>query len=514
MKVLQLAVIWTTYIVCSESANILAFPTFPGYSHFIIIEPLLKALASRGHNVTVVSYFPQKIPVKNYHDIDVSHTLPLVTNNITVDYCLKNMRSPTDFMQFVYNIGYKTCIAVFKEKQVQDMINSTSEFDLVITELFGSDCFTAFAYKYKLPLISIVTTIGVPWAYQRIANPDNPSYITNYFLPVKEKMTLYDRFINTVIMLLANIGYYFMSDIPSYELTKMYFGESLPPLYDIYKNTSIILTNSHYSFRQIQPFLPNLIEIGGIHLKDPKPLPKDLQEVLDKSSQGVILLTLGSMLRCSSLPDHIIKAFIKTFEKLPYLVLWKVEDELPSLPPNVITKKWLPVKDVLAHPNLKLLIMHGGMATTIEAINAGVPVVGIPMYADQPGNINSLVNKGAAIGIDYFDINEEKFYNAVTKVITDPSYSENAKKLSKLFKDRENTPLETAIYWTEYVLRHKGALHLKSPAVDLPWYQLALLDVIFVFFILMLTIFSLIYIILRAVRNYLFRPIIKKYKNE
>lgn len=70
------------------------------------------------------------------------------------------------------------------------------------------------------------------------------------------------------------------------------------------------------------------------------------------------------------------------------------------------------------HPNLKLIIMHGGMATTIETINAGVPTVGIPMYADQPGNINSLVNKGAAIAVDYYDISEETLYNAIIEVLS------------------------------------------------------------------------------------------------
>lgn len=76
---------------------------------------------------------------------------------------------------------------------------------------------------------------------------------------------------------------------------------------------------------------------------------QDLKELLDKSSQGFIMLSLGSVLRCSTLPEHIINAFIKTFSKLPYLVLWKIEDDLPSLPQNVITKKWLPINDVLGN---------------------------------------------------------------------------------------------------------------------------------------------------------------------
>lgn len=64
--------------------------------------------------------------------------------------------------------------------------------------------------------------------------------------------------------------------------------------------------------------------------------------------------------------------------------------------------------------------------------------------------------------------------------------------ISKQFKDRPASALETAIYWVEYVIRYRGAPHLRSIAVDLPWYQYYLIDVIaalitavlFTFFIL------------------------------
>lgn len=37
--------------------------------------------------------------------------------------------------------------------------------------------------------------------------------------------------------------------------------------------------------------------------------------------------------------------------------------------------------------------------------------------------------------------------------------------------------LQKAVWWIEYVIRNKGATHLKSPLVDMPWYQYYLLDV-------------------------------------
>ena len=58
------------------------------------------------------------------------------------------------------------------------------------------------------------------------------------------------------------------------------------------------------------------------------------------------------------------------------------------------------------------------------------------------------------------------------------SYRRNAQKLSRLFRDRPQTPLETAVFWTEYVIRHGGAPHMRSAELDLTWYQYLLLDVI------------------------------------
>jgi glucuronosyltransferase len=54
------------------------------------------------------------------------------------------------------------------------------------------------------------------------------------------------------------------------------------------------------------------------------------------------------------------------------------------------------------------------------------------------------------------------------------------KKLSATFKDQPQSALDRAVFWTEYVIRHKGAPHLKSAATDLYWHQYLLLDVLLV----------------------------------
>lgn len=77
----------------------------------------------------------------------------------------------------------------------------------------------------------------------------------------------------------------------------------------------------------------------------------------------------------------------------------------------------------------------------------------------------------------------------------------NAKELSKRFKDRPKTPKEEIIYWTDYVIKHKGAHHLKPMGIRLPWYQYFLIDVIFTIFSIMFIGLGIILFIIKVVKN-------------
>ena len=65
-------------------------------------------------------------------------------------------------------------------------------------------------------------------------------------------------------------------------------------------------------------------------------------------------------------------------------------------------------------------------------------------------------------------------------------------------KDQPETPLERAVFWTEYVIRHKGAPHLRSAARDLTWYQYHLIDVwAFIIFIIVAAL-AVIFLLTRS----------------
>lgn len=80
-------------------------------------------------------------------------------------------------------------------------------------------------------------------------------------------------------------------------------------------------------------------------------------------------------------------------------------------------------------------------------------------------------------------------------------YKRNARRVSKAYRDRPMTPLQTAIYWIEYVLRHEGAYHLRSPARNMPWYQYHNYDVYLLLHLIVLAVVYTLYKSLRGLAN-------------
>jgi UDP:flavonoid glycosyltransferase YjiC (YdhE family) len=157
----------------------------------------------------------------------------------------------------------------------------------------------------------------------------------------------------------------------------------------------------------------------------------------------------------------------------------KWENEvMEGKPENVFISKWLPQSDILAHPNMKIFISHCGYGGVVEAKHHGVPIIGIPFAGDQHSNAAKIVQEGWAIQINFNELSEESFMDAILSVLKNPKFSEIVKRLSVLSKDRPMSAKDTAVYWVEYVLRHRGANHLRYPGADLNFLQNNSIDVI------------------------------------
>ena len=174
------------------------------------------------------------------------------------------------------------------------------------------------------------------------------------------------------------------------------------------------------------------------------------------------------------------------------------------------SRNWLPQNDILAHKNVKLFINHGGVFGMLEAIYHKTPMLIFPFYGDQHRNAKKVVDLNIGLQMNLIETTSEILIKNIDKIIQGNIYTNNINYFSDIYRDNPMKPMDTAMYWIEYVIRHKGAKHLKSPAVNLTWYQYLLLDV----FGAALTILLIILFIFKKILSMIFpRKIAKKVKS-
>lgn len=329
------------------------------------------------------------------------------------------------------------------------------------------------------------------------------AYVPNPMLHYTDKMTFLERLDNTFVSLVEEIFYHTIHLPNQKRLYNKFFPNAKLSFNEMYKNSAIVFLNNHVSSSSPRPYLPNIIEIAGIHVKEAKPLPADIKQFLDSASDGVILFSMGSLLQSKDWPIEKREAFVKVFGKLKQKVLWKYEnDTLPNKPDNVMINPWIPQRDILAHPNVKLFITHGGLLGTTEATVEGVPVLGIPIYGDQKMNMAKAAAREYGLKVAFDEVSEQKLSEALTELLSNPKYSNNAKRMSTYFVDRPMKIQDQVVYWVDYAVRHKGAHHLRAHGNNLNFIEFHLIDVYLVL--------GLIGSIVLLINFFIFKMILKK----
>ncbi|XP_049937986.1 UDP-glucosyltransferase 2-like [Schistocerca serialis cubense] len=479
MGLLHVALLCLLALVGGSSASrILFIVPSPSVSHTYPINKVVGALLARGHHVTHLTADPVQVSNENYTLLDVSSAYSLMRG---VNASLIADSSPIVRAQMYHGIGVEFCHHELNLPQVKEWVSEKHVFDLVVMERLPYQCFYGLLHSAGYPpLVGILTLPAMVPAYYTIGNPTNPAYLTDIFVRYSDHMSFWERLCNTLFHV-RFLHYWFYTVLPEHEaLMRKYLGPEPKSVYEVERNFSMILMTVHFSGDYPRPHLPSIVEVTGLHVSNKtKPLPKDIKDFLDGAKHGVIYFSLGSNVRSATLPEHKKQAFIDAFRELPQRVIWKFEeDTLTNLPPNVLVRKWLPQQDILAHRNVKLFVMQGGLQSLNEAALRAIPLVGIPFFSDQEHNCGKIVSAGIGVRLRHRHITKEAVLRAVRTVLEDRTYSENMKQYSKLFREHWETSLDKAVWWLEYMIRHKGAPHLRSAALDLHWWQLLLLDVI------------------------------------
>ncbi|XP_026169979.1 UDP-glucuronosyltransferase 1-1-like isoform X1 [Mastacembelus armatus] len=454
-------------------------------SHWIGIKAMAQEMGRRGHGVTVVmpEITMRMGPGKHYNTV----TYPVPYDKDYVDSFLASRKDvmkksaknfleniSSHFSQIKKSIGFIYTTAeslLFNDSLISHL--AQQRFDAVLTDPVvptGS----LIARKLGIPTINLLRGIPCSLDMQSAGCPSPPSYVPRFFTGYTDKMSFKERAVNTLVALLEPLLcqlLYWHFDHIAYQ----FLGEEVT-LTQVLSDSAIWLLRIDFTLEFPRPLMPNIVLVGGINCNVRNPLPEDLESWVS-GEHGFVVFTLGSMV--SEMPVETTCVFLEAFRQIPQKVIWRYTGQIPNnVPNNVKINKWVPQNDLLAHPGARAFITHAGSHGLFEGLCNAVPMVMVPFVWDQPDNAQKLASRGAGVILDICSISTESLLWALNEVINDTRYRECVQKLSVLHRDRPVDPLDLSVYWTEFVMRHKGAKHLKSVAHDLNWLQYFNLDVI------------------------------------
>ncbi|XDV29491.1 hypothetical protein PO909_032610 [Leuciscus waleckii] len=426
------------------------------------MDILIKALHGRGHSIDVIRTYNSWFVKENstyYNSITIPNTkgmdeefvedmlCKLIDHEKGKRYWLSAVRLSLDMVSDMYEMHKMICQLItnmFESEEIMKVLHE-KQYDLMLTDpAWGAGIL--LAHELKLPMVYNVRWTTTGEGHFDIA-PSPMSYIPFTGSGNTGKMNFFQRVKNVFYYFLMAFQYSYFN-LPQYQtLCDKYFH---PPVrfYELLQGADIWLMRVDFVFEFPRPTMPNIIYIGGFQCKPAKTLPHDLEN----------------------------------------FVIWRYTGKRPStLGNNTLLVDWMPQNDLLGHPKTKVFVAHGGTNGVQEALYHGIPVVGIPFFFDQYDNLLRLQERGGAKIVSIATLDKNTLHAAIKE------------RLSHLHRDKPVKPLDSALFWIEFVMRHKGVAHLRTESYKLPWYSYYSVDVAVTFFAVVLIFTLFIFLTIRFV---------------
>ena len=262
----------------TSAAKILTVALISAKSHKITYERLLHELAGRGHEITVLSPIVSSKQVKNVREI----------LTIDAEKYMEELQRQEGKKMNLFDIVEKdetvnpfTMLDIFGEickksydlPQVKELMKE--KFDLIILSAVFNECAAGFVYKFNTSIILVSPLSAPTWVTSILGGPSPPSFVPNVFMSYTDTMNFYQRTTN----FLSTFGLKVIQDYSYKPFMEAIYREklndlSIPSSDDILKNASLVLSNGHFTLGRPRPFLPDVIEVGGMHCRPSEALPK------------------------------------------------------------------------------------------------------------------------------------------------------------------------------------------------------------------------------------------------
>ncbi len=120
-------------------------------------------------------------------------------------------------------------------------------------------------------------------------------------------------------------------------------------------------------------------------------------------------------------------------------------DLFSAVPSNVRIESYIPQTALQAEPKTRpaLIISHGGVNTVLTALSDGIPLLCIPLGADQPDNAQRCVDAGVGLRLDRRLLTTARLKRAIHTLLSQDSFTRRAEQMQHTLR-RHNGPEEAA----------------------------------------------------------------------
>uniref|UniRef100_A0A182YE14 UDP-glucuronosyltransferase n=1 Tax=Anopheles stephensi TaxID=30069 RepID=A0A182YE14_ANOST len=419
-----------------------------------------KAQANTGHNVTLLSIYKEGSE-HNLHFLKLHEVDEALSKDQTIDYLSLHLMSPTELLATFADLEYMVCEYALSSKQLLALLNYPKNFtfQLVIHDHLAGPCLLLLVERFNFPPLVMASATNVLSSVEPILGlPLYPGFVSSYLRDLATPSGYWQRCYNLMLTVYELLLKQYYSNPQIDRLVKSRV-KNVSNVSHLETKALMVLMNSIDLLDQTEPYIWRVVNVGGLHITAPKQLRPLFYQLSNKTHSKCVYISFGSNVKINSFSNPLAKSITTLARLLPEVMfLWKVDISHPLaddiIPGNMITFDWFPQNDLLGSGMVDVFVTHGGLLSVQESVWYGIPMLGIPNYADQYQNVQRIERLGIGKKLLLEDVNPDTLRKKLLDVMEDARYKQAATAMSQIIRDKQVTPQMKALWVVEWALRN------------------------------------------------------------
>ena len=360
-----------------------------------------------------------------------------------------------------------------------------------------------FDFMLEISGMYLADKWGVVVVFNSVTLSFTPMLLPSWPFPVlgsqfSDNLTFTQRFVNTLMLPFVHA----VKLTVVLQNVHVMGSRKCPPVFKVLYNGAAVgyplLINSVIGFEFSRSRPSAMIHYTGplIQLEmtySPAKVPLSIAAWLESQndSNGVIFISMGST---AHLTHSMARSIIESIQHTNYSAIWSlgaseqsILDGIEFNETQVLIVGWMPQKNVLSHPLIKIAILHSGLGGVQEALSSRVPIICLPQMFDQWDNAARIEHHHLGVAINPHSLSKNKLVVAINAIMSNyPSYKIAIIKVCKMFQAAGGLQRASELIEFYQEIGHTNLKCLYHVQMNISNYKMFLLIIIIIIIVLII----------------------------